>query len=526
VSGRLSAGRHGGLLREDGDRANGRVEADRRGGELANRRSLRSAPLGAAITTVRLRAASTNDKLQLALGVWWIIDAALQFQPAMFTGRFAREVIAPAAQGQPGFVAAPIRLAGHIILWAPGPFNAVFALIQLAIGLGLLSRRTVRPALVLSVLWSLNVWYLGEGLGGLAGGKAMLLTGAPGAALLYAVLSLAIWPGRDRPAPWLAGAWCFLWGGGVALQLIAGGAAVRDALSTSAQAAPGWMHSLDHALLSALPKSGTAILIALVAVQAWVGLAVLIGPRSRAIPLGGGIVLALAFWLFGESLGMYWTGVATDPNSGPLLVLMALAVLSTAPAPNRRLSGVAQRTGLGGARLRPAAAVLSAGLLLGATVVVFEAPSGRSGHAPARLGTEPAAAIQVALGPRGNHRRLARHRLAAAHRAHAAGRAATARLVASTPLRRPASRRSSPNGRRIRRPARPVGPGGLAEAARAPAKSGPSPHKPSPPQPPAPGPVHQLGQAAQATAGQLPPPAGPAASGTVGQAVNALPPNP
>jgi hypothetical protein len=135
----------------DRDRLSGRAAVESPDGELANTSSLRAGTFRLTVTKVRLRAASTNDKLQLALGVWWIIDAGLQLQPAMFTARFAREVIRSAAEGQPGFVAAPIHLASHIILWAPGAFNAGFALIQLAIGVGLLFRRTVRPALVLSV---------------------------------------------------------------------------------------------------------------------------------------------------------------------------------------------------------------------------------------------------------------------------------------------------------------------------------------------------------------------------------------
>ena len=44
--------------------------------------------------------------------------------------------------------------------------NAIFATIQVALGLGIAWRPTVRLALAASVLWSLAVWFLGEGLGG------------------------------------------------------------------------------------------------------------------------------------------------------------------------------------------------------------------------------------------------------------------------------------------------------------------------------------------------------------------------
>jgi hypothetical protein len=52
------------------------------------------------------------------------------------------------------------------------------------IGPGLIYRPTVKVALLASFGWSLGVWWIGEGLGGLSTGTASPLTGAPGAALL------------------------------------------------------------------------------------------------------------------------------------------------------------------------------------------------------------------------------------------------------------------------------------------------------------------------------------------------------
>lgn len=39
-------------------------------------------------------------------------------------------------------------------------------------------------------------------------------------------------------------------------------------------------------------------------------------------------MLSLAFWVVGQSLGGYFTGLATDPNSGPLFVLLGFAILA------------------------------------------------------------------------------------------------------------------------------------------------------------------------------------------------------
>ncbi len=40
--------------------------------------------------------------LQIVLGVIWLVDAALQFQPYMFTRSFVTGVLEPSAQGRAG----------------------------------------------------------------------------------------------------------------------------------------------------------------------------------------------------------------------------------------------------------------------------------------------------------------------------------------------------------------------------------------------------------------------------------------
>jgi hypothetical protein len=155
--------------------------------------------------------------LQVALGLLWLLDGALQLQPFMLGTGFATQVIAPAAAGQPAFVAVPIHWEVSLIAAHPLAWDVPFAAVQLLIGLGLLVPRTTRLALAVSVPWSLGVWFFGEGLSGLASGHPSLLTGAPGSVLLYGLLALAAWPGRNpshqAPARWLPLAWAVLWVG-------------------------------------------------------------------------------------------------------------------------------------------------------------------------------------------------------------------------------------------------------------------------------------------------------------------------
>ena len=132
--------------------------------------------------------------LQVALGIVWLADAALQYQPYMFTKASTASMLMPAAMGEPAFVSGPVLatmrlMTAHVAVW-----NGMFATIQLALAVGLLWRPTARVALAGTIAWSLSVWWLGEGLGGVFSGMANPLTGAPGAALLYALLAILIWP--------------------------------------------------------------------------------------------------------------------------------------------------------------------------------------------------------------------------------------------------------------------------------------------------------------------------------------------
>jgi len=291
----------------------------------------------------------TRRRIQVALGLLWLLDGLLQFQPAMFTRKFATQVIAPAGAGQPGFVAGPLDEVVRVILHQPAVMDLGFGLIQLALGAGILFPRTARWALAASVAWALAVWYLGEGLGGLFGGGASLLIGAPGAALLYAVLALAVSPRRDpraeRPARWVTVAWVAAWLGGAVLQLLPGvdtNASISMSLAMNASGAPAWFAALDNHLSALVPAYGASIVVDLVVLQAFAGLGVLMGRRARLAAVAVGIGLSLAYWVTGQDLGQFWSGIATDPNTAPLLVLLGVTVLGSAPWPP---APVSPRTG-------------------------------------------------------------------------------------------------------------------------------------------------------------------------------------
>jgi hypothetical protein len=283
-------------------------------------------------------------RLQIALGLLWLLDGALQLQPFMFTKGLATQILLPTTAGQPAPLAAAITSAAHLVEPHVALFNGFAALVEVLIGLALLWRPTVRIGLLVSFAWALGVWALGEGFGMLLTGDASPLTGAPGAALLYLLLGLVVWPSAashlseagalERRVARIA--WGALWLGFAALWLEPANrspAAVHDQIA-AAPAGAHWLSALLSNAAGATAGHGTAIALAGVAVSAAIGLGVLAGRAPRLL-LALSLLVALAYWVLGQGLGGLLTGTATDPNSAPLLMLLAVAVHSLAPATGR-----------------------------------------------------------------------------------------------------------------------------------------------------------------------------------------------
>jgi hypothetical protein len=275
------------------------------------------------------------------LGVLWLLDGALQLQPFMFTPDFAQQVLAPSGQDQPFWVAAPTDFFAGIIAGHPALLNVGFAVLQLALGVGFLVPRLVRPAIVVSVAWAAGIWWFAEGLGGLANGTASLVTGAPGAVLLYAVLAIAAWPVDDDRtssasdgsviAGWFPVAWLILWLGGALLQLLpgqSGSDALRDQLG-SADETPDWLTGLHEGADGVLSQGGAVPFIGLVALMVLIGVGGLFRGPWRTVAAIAGSVVAAIFWVLGQNVGELYSGQATDPNTGPLIVLMAFALVGS-----------------------------------------------------------------------------------------------------------------------------------------------------------------------------------------------------
>jgi hypothetical protein len=296
--------------------------------------------------------------LQVVLGLFWILDAALQFKPFMFSKSFVSTFILANAPGQPAVLRWLITNVGHFL--APGVtvWNTLFALTQLAIGVGLLFPRTVRPALALSFPYVLGVWVFGEGLGMLFTGSATALSGAPGSVLLYGLIGLMAWPRRvagrtpaegDRvgiassaAGQGLGGAltplvvWSGFWVLAAVLFVLPDNrtqSSISSVITGMAPGNPGWYSHLLLRTGNHFGSVGTPTAWVLAAVSLVIGLGPLVVRRPGPFLAAGGL-LSVLFWITGQGLlGGIFTGKGTDPNTAPLIVLLALAMVPTVPVP-------------------------------------------------------------------------------------------------------------------------------------------------------------------------------------------------
>ena len=289
--------------------------------------------------------------LQLVLAAIWLLDGVLQYQGFMFTPGF-NQMLAGTADGNPAIIAKPITwdatLIGHHLV----ALNAIFATIQLLLGLGIAFRPTVKIALAASILWSLGVWWFGEGLGGVLNGGASPLNGAPGAVILYALAAVLLWP-ADRPgtepgfvagravgAPVARVLWLVLWGSLAYFAVTPenrGPQGLHDMIAGMADGEPGWVAAIERNAAALFAHEGLPGSIILAVVLGVIAIGVFLpAPVFRPI-LVLALVTAAFIWVVGQAFGEIMAGGATDPNSGPLLALIALAYwpLRTAAGPAR-----------------------------------------------------------------------------------------------------------------------------------------------------------------------------------------------
>lgn len=289
-------------------------------------------------------AARARRLLAIGLGILWTADGLLQLQPQMFTGALAVAVADSSMSLPPAIYFASLKFVDGFILGNVAAFNFGVAAIQLCLGVSILAggERARRAALAVSIVWALAIWVLGEGMAGVLGatmaggifpGTPSIVSGFPGAALLYAVAAALLlvperrWrlsgrfsPIRDVPAVIFilsaaVQAAPLMWTTYGQLSIFA-----SNTGSLPSGLAGGALHLEDVSAAYPAMSNLLEVVACLVA-----GLGLLRLTRW-------GLAFALSWlgfiWVFPLALAGLFTGIGTDPNTPPAIaLLMVPAVL-------------------------------------------------------------------------------------------------------------------------------------------------------------------------------------------------------
>ena len=120
-----------------------------------------------------------------------------------------------------------------------------------------------------------------------------------------------------------------LWLGAAALWLLPANDAAgstHDAIAT-APSGVRWLSGILSSAAHGTAGRGTTIALGLAVVSACIGVGVLCGWHARFF-LGLAIGVSAVYWVIGQGLGGIFTGQATDPGSGPVMIVIGSMLLA------------------------------------------------------------------------------------------------------------------------------------------------------------------------------------------------------
>ena len=283
----------------------------------------------------------------------WLLDAALQLQPFMFTrgSHGFSGMLNGLGSGNPGFLYHSVSWNASNVYHQPILSNALFASVQFLIAFGIVYKRTCKPALALSIVWAVGVWWFGESRRrGLPGRGNSLWRWTRGRALLRGSCRVAVAERRfrqtlrrctdgrrDHGQGHLGCGVGHLGCLGCRSDLGRSPQALHDlvaGLNNGSQ--PGWLANIDRSSESLFLHHGTAIAILLAIVCVFVAAGVFLPQSFAQVTVVVAIVVFALIWVAVENFGGILAGGATDPNSGLLVILLALIYWPLQTADRRR----------------------------------------------------------------------------------------------------------------------------------------------------------------------------------------------
>ena len=126
--------------------------------------------------------------------------------------------------------------------------------------------------------------------------------------------------------------WLVVWLGLATLALLPASRAIGRTIADTTPGEPAWLAWTDAHAASALTRHGLLAAVVLAVVLVIVASGPFLPRRAARVVIVLAVALAAALWL-AQGLGGILTGSATDPDTGPLLALLALAFWPLASSP-------------------------------------------------------------------------------------------------------------------------------------------------------------------------------------------------
>lgn len=273
------------------------------------------------VSTRRVVFRISRRSMQTVLGLIWFFDGVFQLKPQMYSQAFTKQVILPTGQGQPAWISSLVNWGGHFVVGHLVIWNTLFALIQLAIGVAMIFNFKIKQTIIASLVWSAIVWIFGEGAGQLFTGQSLLLNGAPGAVLIYGLVGISIFPKTDGKAhEWRSHSIRF---GQLSL-------AILLTIGFAMHLQPAYLTSNGLSQAIALPwlaniigNDGAITSIVLGVIELLLAVMMFFKFRLR-VAVWGSVALFSMFWWVGQSFGQVFDPLATDFNSGLVMILLAI----------------------------------------------------------------------------------------------------------------------------------------------------------------------------------------------------------
>jgi hypothetical protein len=305
-----------------------------------------AATLGAGSQAAKIAAGGTSFEavarikrtMLWGIALLWLLDAALQAQPRMFSIDFISNIMKPSIAISPSFIGALSNWTLTFVTPRIALFNWLFTITQFVVAFALLggllrrNQNLIRAGLLLSIGWGMVVWVAGEGTSGVFTGNGTLFTGAPGSVFLYIAIAVfyllpdSWWQLGDRfclPRDFLA--LVFLYGG--VAQVVTpgfwGSRGISILIVGQASMAPSWMINTMLPLVSLThqyPVISNAVLAA--SFLALAGL--LYGRKPKTLGFLFMIPVLGVVWYWGQAFGGIFSGMGTDPNTIPPMLILAI----------------------------------------------------------------------------------------------------------------------------------------------------------------------------------------------------------